>query len=248
MGANLQLMGGQVLLEKYDSDGITLGAMYKPGTTDVFSFGSEVEKVEHFDTEEEDVVQDGEDYGKRTIPINFETKDINEEFDKMAFLSTLTPFTQTAQTDTAVVIASATLDTIADLGYMDVTDIVVTDSTDATTYVLGTDYTYDRKWGTMVLLSTGDISELDEIHVTLSANEITTGKDHESFTTDKQEFRLTYQGRSSKGRNEKHTWEKVSIVLNGDRVLKSGDNEYTGYSFTAAALKHNGKTHSMKTY
>jgi hypothetical protein len=59
---------------------------------------------------------------------------------------------------------------------------------------------------------------------------------------------MTYQGRASKGRNEKHIFEKVSLAMEGDRALKSGDGEYTSISFTGAALKNNGKYHTIETF
>ena len=247
MGVNLQLMGGAIYLEEYAANG-TLGNKIYPGTTDVVSFNTSLDKIDHNDTEDEEQVLDGEDVVKRNMTIAFETADINDTFNKMAYLASEADITQTAQTDVAVTISSALAGKVEDLGYLDITALVVKDATDATTYVEGTDYTYDRKWGTLIVLATGSIADTDEIHVTLSANAVA-GKDLTSFSVDKREYRMTYQGRSSKGRNEKHVFEKVSIAMEGDRTLKSGgDKAYTIISFTGAVLKHNGKTHSMQTY
>ena len=247
MGVNLQLQGGAIYLEEYATDG-SLGDKFYPGTTDIVSFNTELEKIDHNDTEDEEQVLDGEDVVKRNMTIAFTTADINNTFNKMAYLASEAALTQTAVTDEAVVIASALADKVEDLGFMDITALVVKDATDTTTYVMGTDYTYDRKWGTLIILSTGSISDADEIHVTLTANAITDGVSLTSFATDKVEYRLTYQGRSSKGRNEKHVFEKVSIAMEGDRSLKSGEKAYTLINFTGAVLKENGKTHSMQTY
>ena len=247
MSANLQLQDGAIYLEEYASDG-TLGDKFYPGTTDVVSFNTSLDKIEHYDTEEEEQVLDGEDTVKRNITINFETADINNTFNAMAFLASSSDMTQTAQTDTAVILSSVAAGKVEDLGYKDITAITVKDSTDTTTYESGTDYTYDRKWGTLIVLSTGSISDGDDIHVVLSANAITDGKSLTSFSVDKREYRLTYQGRSSKGRNEKHIFEKVSIAMEGDRELKSGDKKYTIIKFSGAVLKHNGLTHRMETF
>jgi len=248
MGAKLQLQGGSIYLEEYAVDG-TLGDKIYPGTTDVVSFNTELEKVEHNDTEAEVQTLDGEDVTKRNMSISFQTADINDTFNRLAYLSSEAALTQTVQTDIPVVIASALAGKVEDVGYLDLTTLVVKDASDATTYVLGTDYTFDRKWGTFIVLSTGSIVDTDEIHLTVTANAITEGKSLTSFAVDKREYRLTYQGRSSKGRNEKHTFEKVSIAMEGDRTLKSGgDSAYTLISFTGAVLKHNGLTHSMDTF
>ena len=246
--AKLQLMGGSVYLEEYAPDG-SLGDKFYPGTTDLVSFNTDLETIEHNDTEEEVQVLDGEDVTKRNVGIAFQTADINDTFNKMAYLSSDTALTQTAQTATAVVIASALAGKVEDIGYMDITTLVVKDVLDTTTYVLGTDYTYDRKWGTLIVLSTGSITDADEIHLTVDANAITDGKSLTSFAEDKREYRMTYQGRSSKGRNEKHIFEKVSIAMEGDRTLKAGgDSAYSLISFSGAALKHNGLTHRMETF
>jgi len=247
MGSNLQLQGGAIYLEEYASDG-TLGDKFYPGTTDVVSFNTDLEKIDHNDTEDEEQVLDGEDVVKRNMTIAFTTADINDTFNRLAYLSSEVALTQSAVTDEAVTIASALADKVEDLGFKDITALVVKDSTDVTTYVEGTDYTYDRKWGTLIVLSTGSISDADELHVTLTANAITDGKTLSSFQVDKREFRMTYQGRSSKGRNEKHIFEKVSVAMEGDRTLKSTEKAYTLISFTGAVLKHNGKTHTMETF
>ena len=239
-------MGGAIYLEEYAANG-TLGDKFYPGTTDQVSFNTDLEKIEHNDTEAEEQVLDGEDVVKRNMTIAFTTADINDIMNTMAYLSSSAALTQTAQTDTAVVVASALAGKVEDLGYMDITSFVVKDAADTITYAEGTDYTYDRKWGTFIILSSGTIVDGVEIHVTLSAKAVT-GKDLTSFAVDKKEYRMTYQGRSSVGRNEKHVFEKVSIAMEGDRTLKSGDKAYSLINFTGAVLKHNGKTHSMKTY
>lgn len=246
--ANLQLMGGSIYLEEYQSDGVTLGPKIYPGTTDEISFNTSLEKIEHNDTESEEQVLDGEDVVKRNTTLAFTTADINNTFNKIAYLSSETDLTQTAQTDKEVVISSAAIDEVKEIGYLDITSLVVKNETDTVTYLEGTDYTYDRKWGTIIFLSTGSISATDEIHLTVNANAITDGKVLTSFATDKKEYRLTYQGRASTGRNEKHIFEKVSIAMEGDRQLKSGDKAYTLINFSGAALKHNGVTHRMETF
>lgn len=244
--ANLQLQGGSIYLEEYNPDG-TLQPKIYPGTTDEIKFNTAADTVEHTDTESEEQVFDGQDVIKRNMTISFTTADINDTFNAMAYLASSTNVTQIAQTATQVIIISSLAGKVEELGYMDITSLAVTDVTGTTTYVESVDYTYDRKWGTLIVLSTGSIVDGSEIHVTLDAN-VVNGKNLTSFATNKREYRLTYQGRSSKGRNEKHVFEKVFITMDGDRVLKSTNRAYTVINFTGAVLKHNGKTHSMVTY
>jgi hypothetical protein len=247
MGVNLQLQNGALYLEEYAADG-RLGAKVPFGTTDEISFNTELEKIEHYDTEEEEQVRDGEDVRKRNITIALTTRDITPEMLIRAHLASAVDLTQTAQTDTPVAVAAANHGEVQDLGYKDITAIDVQPSGGGTPYVAGTDYTYDRKWGTLIALSTGSIGDGDALDVTISANAITDGKTLTAFAVDKKEYRMTYQGRASKGLNEKHILEKVSLAMEGDRALKSGDGEYTSISFTGAALKNNGKYHTIETF
>lgn len=247
MATNLQLQGGAIYLEEYNTDGTLQDKIY-PGTTDELSFSTELETIEHYDTEEEEQVLDGEDVVKRTITLKFTTADVNDTFNTMAYLASSTALTQTVKTAVAVTLADVALGSVLDIGIIDITELVVKDSTDAITYTLGTDYTYDRKWGTFIALATGTIVSMSDLNLTVTANAVS-GKTLTSFQVDKKEYRLTYQGRSSKGRNEKHIFEKVSIAMDGDRILKSGsEKEYTTISFAGSVLKHNGVMHSMQTY
>lgn len=247
MAVSLQLMGGELYLEEYQPDG-TLGPKVPFGTTDEITFTTEIEKIEHYDTESEEQIRDGEDVKKRNITLSLTTADITIDMIARANLASVASFSQTAQTDTPVTLTAVTTGQVNELGYMNITGITVKDATDATTYVAGTDYTYDRKWGTLIALSTGSIADGDDLHVTLSADAITKGATLEAFAVDKKEYRMTYQGRSSKGVNEKHIFEKVSLAMEGDRSLKSGDGEYTTIQFTGAALKHNGKYHTIVVF
>jgi hypothetical protein len=138
MSVSLQLQNGALYLEEYAADG-SLGAKVPFGTTDEISFNTELEKIEHYDTEEEEQVRDGEDVKKRNITIALTTRDITTDMLIRAHLASAVDLTQTEQTDTAVVVAAANHGEVQDLGYKDITAITVKDSTDTDTYVLGTD-------------------------------------------------------------------------------------------------------------
>jgi len=77
-----------------------------------------------------------------------------------------TTTTQTLATDTTVTVAGVNLDRWHEIGKINLTNVVVKDSTEVTTYVLGTDYVLDTKAGLIMPLSTGSISEDDDIKVT----------------------------------------------------------------------------------
>jgi hypothetical protein len=239
-------MGGSIYLEEYAADG-TLGDKIYPGTTDEVIFTTALDTVEHSNTETPEQLLDGTDVIKRNMTISFTTADINDTFNKMAYLASEAPLTQTAQTSTPVAIASVVFGKVEDLGYKDITSLVATDSGGTITYVENVDYVFDPVWGTFTALSTGSIVAGAALNITLNANAIT-GKSLTSFVVTQRTYRMTYQGRSSKGRNEKHVFEKVSIAIEGDRTLKTGSKSYTTLNFKGAVLFEGGKSHSMETF
>ncbi len=243
----LQLQNGEVLVEEYATDGVTLGAKIPFGGTDVISFNVALAKLEHNNTEDTEQVLDGNDVISRTIGLTLETADITNEMLERAHLATSTDVSQTAAADQAVTLTAVKLGEVQDLGYKDITALEVKDATDTTTYAEGTDYTYNRKWGTLVALSTGSMTDAADAHVTLSAN-ATSGKLMSAMAADRKEYRLTFQGMSAKGIYTKYIFEKVDLALDGDAQLKSTDAAYSKLPFTGAALKHNGKYYTIETY
>ncbi|WP_297525125.1 hypothetical protein [Sulfurovum sp.] len=243
---NLQLQNGELLLEEYQPDG-TLGGMIPFGGTDVIGFSVSVDKLEHNNTEDTEQVLDGNDVIKRTVSLSVETRDITNEMLERAHLASSTTVTQTAATDEAVVLSAVKLGQVAEIGYRDITALEVKDSTDATTYIEGTDYTYNRKWGTLIPLSGGSIVDGADLHLTLSVGAVS-GKMMTAMASDRKEYRMTFQGMSSKGIYTKYVFEKVDLSLDGDAQLKNTDTAYSALTFTGAALKYNGKYYSIETF
>ena len=69
-----------------------------------------------------------------------------------------------------------------------------------------------------------------------------------AMAADRKEFRLTFQGMSSKGLFTKYVFEKVDLALDGDAQLKGGDAAYSSLPFTGSALKYNDKYYTIETY
>ncbi len=243
---NLQLQNGELLLEEYQTDG-SLGGMIEFGGTDVIGFSVSLDKLEHNNTEDTEQVLDGNDVIKRNISLSVETRDITNDMLERAHLASSTTVTQTDITDQPVTLTSVTLGQVHDIGYKDITALVVKDSTDTTTYVEGTDYTYNRKWGTIVPLASGTITDATDLNLTVSANAVN-GKLMTAMAADRKEYRMTFQGMSSKGIYTKYVFEKVDLSLDGDAQLKNTDTAYSSLTFTGSALKWNGKYYTVETF
>ena len=75
------------------------------------------------------------------------------------------PLTVTSGTETDKVITAPVPGYYVELGREDVSDVVVQDETDTTTYVKGTDYNYNPALGLFTILTGGGISEDDTLHI-----------------------------------------------------------------------------------
>lgn len=245
MATKLQITGGALFIEPYATDGVTLGAKIAFGTTDEITLSTEVEKVQHNDTETKESVLDGDYVVGRTVTLSFTTADISPTMLSRAYLGSTSAVTQSAAVDVAVVTAAVVIGGRYNTGYRNVTSVVVKDVTDATTYVEGTDYTLAKKGGYIVILDGGSISATDVLHLTVNAP-AGTGTLINAMQLDALQGRLTYTGEASVGDSHEYVLEKVSLNASGDVALKSG--EFTTISFEGSVLKHLGKYFTTETF
>jgi hypothetical protein len=245
MATKLQITGGALFIEPYATDGVTLGAKIAFGTTDEITLSTEVEKVQHNDTETKESVLDGDYVVGRTVTLSFTTADISPTMLSRAYLGSTSAVTQSAAVDVAVVTAAVVIGGRYNTGYRNVTSVVVKDVTDTTTYVEGTDYTLAKKGGYIVILDGGSISATDVLHLTVNAP-AGTGTLINAMQLDALQGRLTYTGEASVGDSHEYVLEKVSLNASGDVALKSG--EFTTISFEGSALKHLGKYFTTETF
>jgi len=245
MATKLQITGGALFIEPYATDGVTLGDKIAFGTTDEITLSTEVEKVQHNDTETKESVLDGDYVVGRTVTLSFTTADISPTMLSRAYLGSTSAVTQSAAVDVAVVTAAVVIGGRYNTGYRNVTSVVVKDVTDATTYVEGTDYTLAKKGGYIVILDGGSISATDVLHLTVNAP-AGTGTLINAMQLDALQGRLTYTGEASVGDSHEYVLEKVSLNASGDVALKSG--EFTTISFEGSALKHLGKYFTTETF
>lgn len=246
MATKLQITGGALFIEPYATDGVTLGDKIAFGTTDEITLSTEVEKVQHNDTETKESVLDGDYVVGRSVSLSFTTADISPTMLSRAYLGSTSAVTQVAAVDVAVPITAAVINGRHDTGYRNVTSVVVQDTeVSPTTFVEGTDYALAKKGGYIVVLEGGSITA--GIALTLTVNAPAgTGTLINAMQLDALQGRLTYTGEASVGDSHEYILEKVSLNAAGDVALKSG--EFTTISFEGSVLKHNGKYFTTETF
>lgn len=246
MATKLQITGGALFIEPYATDGVTLGAKIAFGTTDEITLSTEVEKVQHNDTETKESVLDGDYVVGRTVTLSFTTADISPTMLSRAYLGSTSAVTQSAAVAVAVSVAAAVINGRHDTGYRNVTSVVVKDTiVTPNTYVEGTDYTLSKKGGYIVILEGGSITAGLALALTVNAPS-GTGTLINAMQLDALQGRLTYTGEASVGDSHEYVLEKVSLNASGDVALKSG--EFTTISFEGSVLKHLGKYFTTETF
>ncbi len=135
---------------------------------------------------------------------------------------------QTAVTDEAVIIDSASPGTYADLGYINITAVEVKDETDTTTYVEGTDYTISKPGGLLGIINGGGIIDGDTLHVTLSAD--AAGEEVQYLKGESKTVTLKFEGCAQNGEPVIVDFYKVELAGSGDAPLKG--TEPVTISFT----------------
>lgn len=117
--------------------------------------------------------------GKTTVSVTLDQLDAENL--ALAFLGSDQAYTQTAATD-ATGTLTAIADRYAEIGAEQISNLVVKDATDTTTYVDGTDYEVNSRLGLLKVLSTGAIADGATLNLTydkaaISARQITGSTD-----------------------------------------------------------------------
>jgi len=160
---------GKVFIDVLDDSGAATGLQLK-GNCKSFSIKG--------DSDTEEVLSnDRDDFGtvlfSDTIPkphtVDFVFNGFDVELFAMAFGGVTTTLTQASGATSGTPIAvTAIADRFVEIGKLMISDVVVKDVTDATTYVVGTDYTINTRLGMITALSTGGIGDGDVLHVECS--------------------------------------------------------------------------------
>ena len=212
-----------------------LGAEVPFGQTENVAFSSSVETITHDNTEGSVTFEDASILNKITGKITIESLEISPSMLTRAFLATDFTTTVSAATGVTSVVGVSAFDTPLAIGKKLLSNVIVKDATDTTTYVSGTDYTVDAEAGTITVLSAGGTIVVgDDLHVTYdnaSYKDIRV----EAFLQSKVEGKLRFVSNSANGVSYTYTFHKVSLLASGDFNLKSA-TEFNKISFEGAML------------
>lgn len=172
--------------------------------------------------------------------------------------NTFTPFIKGAWNMGQAVAASETSGSVVDdpqvahlgkgikVDHWNVSSVVVTDSTATTTYVLDTDYKVDLVLGLIYPLSTGSISEDEDLLVDYDyAAENGFITDAGTKSTLDWELLLHLENLESQKQDALRVWH-FSAAVSGDSDYRSED--HVGWSFTGIAKIPTGKTEPYKLF
>jgi len=214
-------------------DGV-LGTEVDFGQTENVSFNVTTESITHDNTETCTTFEDMNILSKVTGKLTIETMEISPENLERAYLGAKTSNTIPLGSAVSDTVTFTLLDTAYYIGVKFLSNLIVKDSSDVTTYVEGTDYSVDLDKGMITALSGGAISALDVCNLTYdnaSYNDITV----EGFIASKLEGKLIFKSCASNGLNYVYTFHKVSLLANGDFNLKSS-TEFAKLSFEGTML------------
>lgn len=227
--------GGKLYFRKLNADGTKDPILYF-GKTDGITMSVGVDYKEHYDTEGCETTLDARFPSKKTTEVKFSTSEITLEMLNRAFLGDIQTQTQNAETNKAITVAGSEVKKgyVVDLGVYNGTGVVVKDSTDATTYVEGTDYVFESKSGFLTILEGGSIAEGSDLHVTVG----TVPQLDIRISAAMKESALLGEfiviTSSQTGNNYKYHFKRLSVTMDGDFQLK-GD-EIGTISFSGAAM------------
>jgi hypothetical protein len=159
-----------------------------------------------------------------------------------ALAGTYTELTGTGADITAEAVTALAAGEYAELAHADVSDLVVKDATDTTTYVLGTDYTVNAKLGLLTILAGGDISAEDVLHcdytyAAKSGYKVEIGTQAQIRVALKAELYNEFSG-------ESFTLEFDSLVLSANSEINfiseaGGEGEELAFTLTAETVGSN---------
>ncbi len=214
-------------------DGVA-GAQVDFGQTENVSFSTETETLTHDNTETCTTYEDMNILKKVTGKINIETLEISPEMLERAYLGTLTRAGTSAGSITAEPVTITTLGVPYPLSVKFVSNVIVKDDGDATTYDLNIDYTIDADKGIITAIDGGAISALDVIHVSAD-NSAYDDINIEGFIDSKLEGILEFESCAGNGISYTYTFHRVSLLASGDYMLKSAE-EFSKLAFEGTML------------
>ncbi len=236
------LAAGNVYMDRLDSNGDPTGYRLEGSTAD-FKLAPE--------NEEKELLSKGRDNynealavvvvpGKTKVSLTLQTPS-SESF-AMAVLGSGTAGSQSAGSAVAEAV-TAILGYFVALAFKKISNVVVKDVTDATTYVLDTDYSLDVITGMIKALPGGDISNSDILHVSYdyAAFSYTTINPNSDPSA---RFKIFLAGKNfADDKIIEVTCKKVALALTGD--LNFGGSDFLMLELSGTCELPTGVTHAV---
>jgi hypothetical protein len=148
-----------------------------------FKVTTAIDKKEHYSSRSGTKTKDKEVVIQQTATGSFTLDDLLNENLRIYLMATAVHDVVQVTGSAASQAVAAELDKWIDLGKLKISNVVVTDETDVTTYVLGTDYELDTEVGLIRPLSSGSIVDASTLHVSFDYADVTTKKMSAASTT-----------------------------------------------------------------
>ncbi|MFO7582115.1 hypothetical protein [Guyparkeria sp.] len=152
----------------------------------------------------------------------------------MAFSGTTSTLAEGGVTAQAVEV-TAKLGNWVEIGYRNVTTLVVKDATDTTTYVAGTDYELNARLGLVRAIPGGAISDAAVLHLTVTSGDVT-GERVSGALRSQINVKMKLDGKNLA------TGEDITVIvpratLNADNEVDFLSEDYAGVTLTGIVVK-----------
>jgi len=247
MGAPFSFMGNcNVLIDVLTDEAASTGLQLKGNCTSLAMTGDS-ERIEQLGTGRDNF---GQVIGSATFPkpmaLSFNLDQMDQEMFAMAFFGTNSVFTQASGSLAAEAVVTVE-DRWVEVGKLKISNVVVKDATDATTYVEGTDYEVNTRLGAIQALSTGSIGSGDTVHVSCDYAAISSIQ-MAAMTKTNVRVRLVLDGHNyADGRDFKLDIYQARLAPSGDFQLQSGtEKKFIEAQFSATMETPTGGTEPFK--
>jgi len=230
---NYTLGGGELFIKMSDEDNFRYF-----GATNEFKINFSSDKLEHKNSESSTLVTDLEVVKEVSSEVSFTTEDLNKKILAMAFGGTYNETSQAAGSVTDMAFTAVKGGYIYELGYLKVSNVVVTYGSNDTEAVEGTDYSVDSEFGKLEIAENsamvGQDIKVDFDYAAINRVDFT------ALDKVSREVALRFISHPQVGKAKQTTIHRIQLSLDGDYALKSTDN-LTSLSFKGKVLKDSTK-------
>lgn len=226
---DITLGGGKLYIDILENDKPT-GRLVYFGLTTGISVSTELDKLEHTNTEGPVQAIDKVVVRKQTATISFSSDDINAKNLARAFLGDVA---ETLEAKAIEIKSGATVGSVYDTGAYFAT---ITVASNNVSLAEGKDYTYDKKSGLVEIIDSTNISEGT---LTITPEGGVNNEMVEALKHGKLEAQLLFVGNTATGTSCKAIFNKVSLMQDGEFALKG--EEWLSLGFRGDILKDESK-------